>query len=119
MITTNTTNECDAHEFKACDLSIFCNNIDGFLSKRHKFPSFWPYALVEPVVKNKDKLDKPEGWRLVWKATSVYEKGYDLLRSMALQAQFLNNDAYCANRSTQKALAITVINCLELACSWR
>lgn len=76
-----------------------------------------PYALVEPVVKNKDKLDKPEGWRLVWKATSVYEKGYDLLRSMALQAQFLNNDAYCANRSTQKALAITVINCLELACS--
>lgn len=64
-----------------------------------------PYAVVEPVIKNKDKLDESSGWRLVWKATSLYEKCYDLLRSMTVQVDMLNNDAYCADRSTQRTLA--------------
>lgn len=64
-----------------------------------------PYAAVETVVKNKEKLNETSGWRLVWKATSAFEKGYDLLRSLTVQTHLLNNDAYCPNRSTQKALA--------------
>lgn len=64
-----------------------------------------PYTVVEPVIKNKDKLDESSGWRLVWKATSLYEKCYDLLRSMTVQVDMLNNDAYCADRSTQRTLA--------------
>lgn len=64
-----------------------------------------PYAVVKTVIKSKEKLDQTSGWRLVWKATSPYEKGYDLLRSRTVQAHLLNNDAYCASRSTQKTLA--------------
>lgn len=35
---SNLPSQCSSNsDFEACNLKIFCNNIDGFLSKRHKF----------------------------------------------------------------------------------
>ena len=63
------------------------------------------YSYVETVIKDKSAADTRKGWRLVWKASSLHEKLYDLLRSMLVRSEQLLNDAYCAKRSTQRALA--------------
>ena len=65
----------------------------------------YSFSNVEPVEKDRSKPDEKKGWRLVWKATSLVEKIYDCLRSMLIDSSALNNDAYCAFRSTQRTLA--------------
>lgn len=63
------------------------------------------FSNVETVLKKVEKCDTTKGWRLVWKASSLCEKLYDLLKAMSMEISELNNDAYCVNRSTQKTLA--------------
>lgn len=65
----------------------------------------YTFSYVETVLKKIDKVDTTKGWRLVWKASSMCEKLYDLLKAMSMDVTELNNDAYCVDRSTQKTLA--------------
>lgn len=64
----------------------------------------YSFARVETVIKDPMNTDKMEAWRAVWKATSICEKLYDLAKSRTIDLSETENNAYCPNRSTQRAL---------------
>lgn len=70
----------------------------------------YTFSFVETVLKKPNLTNQTKGWRMVWKASSQFEKMYDLLKALSMDVSQFNNDAYCADRSTQKALT--------KVCSW-
>ena len=64
----------------------------------------YSFANVGTVIKDKSNYTEAKAWRMVWKASSLCEKLYDLLRACAVDSGQLNNDAYCIDRSTQRTL---------------
>ena len=73
----------------------------------------YSFAMVEPVAKDMSKPELLKSWRLVWKGPTPCEKIYDLMKSHLIISEKLINDAYCPNRSTQKAL--TKVSCWDVS----
>ena len=65
----------------------------------------YSFANVGTVIKDKTNYTEAKAWRMVWKASSLCEKIYDLLRACAVDSSQLNNDAYCIGRSTARTLS--------------
>ena len=82
----------------------FWNHIAGKLFTE-KDRGVYSFAKVGTVIKDKTNYDEAKAWRMVWKASSISEKIYDLLRACSIDSKQLNNDAYCPDRSTQGTLS--------------
>ena len=65
----------------------------------------YSFAKVGTVIKDKANYDQAKAWRMVWKASSLSEKIYDLLKACSIDSDQLNNDAYCPDKSTQRTLS--------------
>ena len=97
------------------DKSSFVDGFWNYISNNVFTPvdkGVMTYNSVELVPKNMKIKDDVKGWRMVWKTPNQTEKTYDFIKSLHVNTDSLSNDAYCTQRSTQRAL--TKMYCNEV-----